>query len=251
MKFNGKLVAGALSAVMTISFASIAAGAVDYSEDPDYGLVADKPANVVTADTIVAAAAEDAVIDVENDKAVVNEEAIAAIANSESTITFVSDNCTISIEDIETVSEIDLGMAIDVVTDEDSDYPVDSIVIAPAQKGEFGMTLVVTIPAAALAELDAETAALYYVADDGTITKMPEEALTFDEDGCAIIRISHASEYVISTVDISTPANNNTTPGADSGNTTNPDTGAVIPMGIAAIAGASAVVAIIAAKKRK
>ena len=251
MKFNGKLIAGALSAVMTISFASIAAGAVDYSDDPDYGLVADKPANVVTADTIVAAAAtEDAVIFVETDKAVINEEAIAAIANSDSTITFASDNCTISIEDIETVSEIDLAMAIDVVADEDSDYPVDSIVIAPAQKGEFGMTLVVTIPADVLGDLDADKAALYYVADDGSVTKMSAEALTFDEDGCAIIRISHASEYVISTVDISKPANNNT-PGESNGNTTNPDTGAVIPMGIAAIAGASAVVAIIAAKKRK
>ena len=251
MKFNGKLIAGALSAVMTISFASIAAGAVDYSEDPDYGLVPEKPADVVTADVIAEAVKEDdAVIFVGNDKAVINEEAIAAIANSDNTVYFTNDNCVITIEDIETVSEINLAMAIDVVVDEESDYPVNSIVIAPAQKGEFGMTLVVTIPFTVLEDLDAEKAALYYVADDGSITKMPE-ALTFDELGNAIIRISHASEYVISTVDISTPANNNTTPGESNGNTTNPDTGAVIPMGIAAIAGASAVVAIVAAKKRK
>ena len=270
MKKFWKMIASAAIAASMVSMTAVSVGAVDYGQTPSYQepeKVPDKPettpetpVSVVTDDTVKEALkADEPVIYIEPEKASVKEDAIGEIAKSDKPVTFEAEEYAITIDPalITEVKAINLAMDISAGAEnsslaEDSgiEMPENAITLIPAQKGEFGMTLVVTIPADVLGDLDADKAALYYVADDGSVTKMSAEALTFDEDGCAIIRISHASEYVISTVDISKPANNNT-PGESNGNTTNPDTGAVIPMGIAAIAGASAVVAIIAAKKRK
>lgn len=150
------------------------------------GTSADAPATVVTdkaVDEAIAAATnsgskeatlfmtEDA-----NGKATVQEAAIAEIAKSDVTVTVevTSDSgtdysITIDPKLITKAKAINLTMDITVDTDEGAavsgvEVPAGSIVIAPAQKGEFGMTLQVTIPAAAVADVDTSNARLYYIA---------------------------------------------------------------------------------------
>lgn len=245
-KFSGKLIASLFTVAVMASAATVTASAVDYTEDPGY--TPEKPAEVVTEETISAVLKqEEPVVYIETKTATVKEDAIGAIAKSEKPVTFEAPDYSITVDPakITEVKAINLAMTI-TATEEKADVdgvavPANAVVIAPAQKGEFGMTLEVTVPAKSIGNIDKTKAALYYIADNGTVTKM-KDALTFDKDGNAVISISHASKYVVSDTEIK---------GTSAGGSDTPATGIVLPVALVALAGSSVVASAIAAKKRK
>lgn len=185
-------------------------------------------AGVVTAEEVenkiadaVKAGKEEVTISVAEDsttgKVTVQESAIADIAKSKVPVTFdvkpvsgTSYSVTIDPKSITSAKSVNLGMQILTGSDIsvaaaalDLEVPVtnDAIIIAPMMKGNFGMDLTVTLPASAVDGMDVDNAVLYYISDDGVITAL-EDALEVNADGSVSITISHASAYVISTVDL-------------------------------------------------
>lgn len=218
MKKFSKIIAGVIAATTMVSATTVFSSAVDYGNTPSYkepekvtesaGTTAETPAAIVTDDVITEAIKNEGVVHITSD-AVVKEDAIGAIAKSDVPVTFEADDYSITIDPalIEEVGAIDLSMDIAV---SDSDVEVDgvavpagAIVIAPAQKGNFGMTLKVTISAATVENLDADNLSLYYIDDDGNVTKLDSD-IEVNADGSVSVSISHASKYVVSDVDIST-----------------------------------------------
>lgn len=287
MKKLSKIIVSALVAASVASLAAVSVGAADYGVTPNYTTPStsedtndanseENPADVVTEDVVADAIANGDVINVTDD-AVVSEAAIGAIAEADEPVTFVTDTCTITIDPatITEVGAIDLTMEISVAGSADVngvDVPKSAIVIAPAQKGEFGMTLVVTIPAATVSDLDADNLYFYYISDDGEVTDLTD-ALTVNNDGSVSVSISHASEYVITDEEIEVASDDEAeddtddvaiddadddadddtdsvvdagTAGADD---TNPGTG--VALSTAALAAISAAAVAVTAKKRK
>lgn len=212
-KFNGKLLVSALLTSAMVSFASVSAFAANYAVDPGYdkpqqvteeaGTTPEKPTNVVTDDTIKEVLKSDApVVYIDSDKATVKEDAIGAIAKSDKSVTFEADEYSVTIDpaDIDEVKAINLAMDVDVC--DEGDYAYDAIVITPAQKGDFGMTVTVTIPAAKAKNLNTKSLFVYYVSDDGDVTLL-EDVVTVNADGSISVSISHASSYVITDEEIS------------------------------------------------
>ncbi len=185
-------------------------------------------AGVVTAKEVenkiadaVKAGKEEVTISVAEDsttgKVTVQESAVADIAKSPVPVTFdvkpasgTSYSVTIDPKSITNAKSVNLGMQILTGSDIsaaaaalDLEVPVtnDAIIIAPMMKGNFGMDLTITLPASAVDGMDVDNAVLYYISDDGEITAL-EDALTVNADGSVSITISHASAYVISTVDL-------------------------------------------------
>lgn len=185
-------------------------------------------AGVVTAEEVenkiadaVKAGKEEVTISVAEDsttgKVTIQESAIADIAKSTIPVTFdvkpvngTSYSVTIDPASITSAKSVNLGMQILTGNDIsaaaaalDLEVPVtnDAIIIAPMMKGNFGMDLTVTLPASAVDGMDVDNAVLYYISDDGVITAL-EDALAVNADGSVSITISHASAYVISTVDL-------------------------------------------------
>lgn len=216
MKKFSKIIAGVIAATTMVSATTVISSAVDYGNTPSYkepdkvteesGATDATPTEIVTDDVITEAIKNDAVVYITSD-AVVKEDAIGAIAKSDVPVTFEADDYSITIDPalIEEVGAIDLSMDIAV---SDSDVEVDgvavpagAIVIAPAQKGAFGMTLKVTISAATVEDLDTDNISLYYIDDDGNVTKLDSD-IEVNADGSVSISISHASKYVVSDVDL-------------------------------------------------
>lgn len=216
MKKFSKIIAGVIAATTMVSATTVISSAVDYGNTPSYkepekvtetaGTTVDAPAEIVTDDVITEAIKNDAVVYITSD-AVVKEDAIGAIAKSDVPVTFEADDYSITIDPalIEEVGAIDLSMDIAV---SDSEVEVDgvvvpagAIVIAPAQKGEFGMTLKVTISASTVEDLDTDNLSLYYIDDDGNVTKLDSD-IEVNADGSVSVSLSHASKYVVSDVDL-------------------------------------------------
>lgn len=236
MKKLNKRIATALIAAAMFAFTSVAASAADYGSTPSYptpsvpdssttddkeedkdvaGSTEDTAVTVVT-DSVIA----DIVADAEDGKATVyadaadvtiTEAAIGEIAKSEVVVTITTDEYEIEIDPslIEEVKEIDLTMVITVAEDEtdvdDVTVPANAIVIAPAQKGEFGMTVKVTIPAASVEGLDTDNLKLYYISDDGKV-ELIDSNVAVNADGSVSVSISHASKYVITDEDLEVAA---------------------------------------------
>lgn len=149
----------------------------------------------------------------DNGDAVVQEAAIAAIAKGDKPVTFDVDtdegvdySITIDPKSITDAKAINLGMVISVEPNstevEGADVTSGAILIYPAQKGDFGMTLNITIPASALEGINIENCQLYYVSDDGEVS-LVEDAITVSDDGSSItVSISHASYYVVTDIDL-------------------------------------------------
>ena len=291
MKKLSKIIVSALVAASVASLAAVSVSAADYgsvpsyptpstpsapstSEDTDNANSEKNPADVVTEDVVADAIENGGVVYVTED-ATVSEAAIGAIAEADEPVTFVTDTCTITIDPatITEVGAIDLTMAIDVAGSADVngvDVPKSAIVIAPAQKGEFGMTVVVTIPAATVSDLDTDNLYFYYISDDGEVTDLSED-ITVNDDGSVSVSISHASEYVITDEEIEVASDDEaeddtdddvTVDDADDDDTdsvvdagtadaddTNPGTG--VALGTAALAAISAAAVAVTAKKRK
>ena len=236
MKKFWKMIASAAIAASMVSMTVVSVSAADYGNPPSYsepekvpetpadpetpapGSTAEEPVKVVTDDTVKEALkADEPVIYVEAEKASVKEDAIGEIAKSDKPVTFVSEECSVTIDPalITEVKAINLAMEISVTNQdtinemfgEDSGIEFDgtAIAIEPAQKGDFGMTLSVTIPAAKVADLDVESVKVYYVSDDGEISLM-EDAVTINADGSISVAISHASGYIITDEEIEIPA---------------------------------------------
>jgi len=148
----------------------------------------------------------------DNGDAVVQEAAIAAIAKGDKPVTFDVDtdegvdySITIDPKSITDAKAINLAMVINVEPSstevEGADVTSGAILIYPAQKGDFGMTLNITIPASALEGINIENCQLYYVSDDGEVS-LVEDAISDNGDGSITVSISHASYYVVTDVDL-------------------------------------------------
>ncbi len=281
-KINGKLVVSAIIAAAMMSMTAVSAGAINYSGTG----TPTTPTPVVSptvSDNDVSDANKDndeKDIDVKEDadgNVPVQEAAIAEIANGDAPVTFdiesddgIDYSITIDPALVKEAKAINLAMDITVDAKVGTkasgvEIPAGSIVIDPKQKGEFGMTLQVNLPASALAGIDQATAKLYYINDKGEVTQMPDSALKFNADGSASVFIDHASQYVISSVSIllegdsqvdsgdatvvpDTGDNDGTVVDAGKQSDTNPHTGVALALG--ALAASAAAVAI-TAKKRK
>lgn len=238
MKKLNKRIATALIAAAMFAFTSVAASAADYGSVPSYpapsvpgssttdtstedkeedkdvaGSTEDTAVEVVT-DTVIAdiiAEAKDGKATVYADAAdvTVTETAIGEIAKSDVVVTIATKEYEIEIDPslIEEVKEIDLTMNITVADKEtdvdDVTVPANAIVIAPAQKGEFGMTVKVTIPAASVEGLDTDNLKLYYISDDGKV-ELVDSNVAINADGSVSVSISHASQYVITDEELET-----------------------------------------------
>jgi hypothetical protein len=146
-----------------------------------------------------------------NGKVTVQESAIAEIANSDVTVVIEVDGdvvdytVTIDPDLIDTPKAINIAMDIEIDTDEGEtvsgvEIPEGSVIIKPQQKGNFGMTLTVTIPASAFAGMNTGNLSLYYVSDNGEVSKLSDSQITVNADGSVSISISHASAYMISDI---------------------------------------------------
>lgn len=165
-------------------------------------------ANVVDEEAVKDAIANGTVIDVVvvDGKAMIQEAAIGEIAKGDKPVTFkVADDasgfdCYITIDpkSITTVQAINLAMNIQLV---DQGPLGEGVMITPAQKGDFGMTLNVTIEAGAFANINLAKANLYYVSDDAKVTLI-KNGFTVNKDGSVTTGLSHASAYVITDVDL-------------------------------------------------
>ena len=249
-KFTGKIFAGVFTAAIMASAAFVTVGAADYSANPDYGKPAAPAVEVKKDDvaTAVAAAKDNAdvkvvEIKVEDDKgAKLSKDVVTEIKGSTKPVAFKNDEYTVTIDPKKVTDKvpenIDLSMGVTPVAEEtklakDVTVPAGAVMVVPAAKGDFGMTVQVTVPANGI---DKTKAKLYYVADDGKVTEV-KDALKFEGDN-AVITISHASSYVISEE-------------AVKGKEGSPDTGVTLPIALVALAGGSVAVSAIAAKKRK
>jgi hypothetical protein len=262
-KFDKKFVASALLAGIVAASMTVSASAAGYWVPPVYPPVDDTttpddntgkeedkgdekdknesvPESIVSDSDIEAAIAsgEDLEVEVDdNGNAIVKESAIGEIAKQDEPFTFdvVDENSdtdytvTIDPAEIDITKDINLAMNIQILdSDEDVsdiDVPAGSIVIAPAMKGDFGMTLIITIPADALKDIDVASAELYYISDDGDVSLVPN-GLALNADGSVSIAISHASEYVISDVDLTAEGGDDTDD--DDGDDDDDDNGAII-----------------------
>ncbi len=234
-KLSSKFIASAVMAVvMSGVFAVSASAAIDYLTVPTYtppagGSSSQQTGNndsgntdsgntdtsddetdkseSVDASVVDESAVKDAIengdeidVVVEDGDAVVQEAAIGEIAKADAPVVFeVADDdsdidykIVIDPESIEDVKAINLAMNITTVS--------GNIVITPAQKGEFGMTLNVVIPVSAFDGIDLDIAELYYIADNGETTLIPDGFSVVGDE--VIIPISHASAYVISEIDL-------------------------------------------------
>lgn len=227
-KLNAKFIVSAIIAAAMASATAVSVSAdVDYPRAPVYAPVSgsttsatdtststgssdektDESTTVASEDAVEAAikAGKDVELKVADGKAAVSESAIGLIAAGDEAVTFDVDTddidytVTIDPSDIKEVKAINL--ALDVEVAEDDDTGATCIIITPAQKGDFGMTIQITLPAAAFEDIDLDAAELYYVNDDGEVS-LVADGLTVNSDGSVTIKISHASYYVISDVDL-------------------------------------------------
>lgn len=275
-----KKLASILTALVMAASMSITAFAVDYATDPKYGVAtteiavagstigasAAQPASVVTDGYMTEAlkAATVAPIYVSDAKAIVTKDTIAAIKAANKPVTFVAPDCSISIDPAKITAvkaDLDLSMTITASAAQKTvssvTIPGNSIIIAPAAKGEFGAELAITISKGSLNGIDLSKAKIYYIADDGTVKDLG--ALVVAANGSVTITISHASQYVLSATPIAAAAV--TTAATAAAITTastvaavNPKTGSAqtAPMlALVALLGLSSIAVVVKAKKAK
>lgn len=189
------------------------AGSTDSGSKTDDDTTDETDTSESTVGSVVSESAVNAAIEsgdpilvtAEDGSAAIQEAAIGAIANSDSPVSFVvSDDAsgfdyvvTIDPDSITEVKAIDIAVSLKA----GSISGVEGVAIVPAQSGDFGMTLAITIPAAAVKDLDPDGIMLFYISDDNQITDVTD-ALTVNDDGSVTIAISHASSYVITDVDL-------------------------------------------------
>lgn len=206
-----------LSALLLTAALSTTAFATDYATDPKYnvptnevatatsdaGKTLAKPAAVVTDSSITEALKATApIVYVKATQAVVTKDTIAVLKAATKTVSFVSSGFTITIDPAKITAvkaDLDLSLAMTKTTAETTvgtaKVPANAFVIDPAATGDFGLEMAITVTKAQLGTIDTAKAKLYYIGDDGKVTEMGK--LTVNADGSVLVKITHASEYVI------------------------------------------------------
>ena len=266
-----KKIASLITALVLAASMSLTVSATDYAKDPQYGVPTNeiatvgsgigatsaKPASVITDGYITEAlkATTVAPIYVNDNKAIVTKDTIAAIKTASKPVTFVAPSYSITVDPAKitgVTADLNLGMTIATtsakLTVSSVSVPANALIIEPAASGNFGMELAITINKSTLNGIDVSKSKMYYIADDGKVTDMG--ALTVADDGSVTIKISHASQYVISETAL-VSATAAVTTAATTATAANPATGEPAAPMLAAVAllGLSSIV--IAAKSKK
>lgn len=198
--FKGWYYDAALSQAVTFPF----------TLDKDYTLNARWATTVVPDDLFDNVIADDEpyVALTEDTGTAISEKAIAAIKESTTPVKIeLPSGLVLSIDPAtitEDVQELDLNIDVTATTDEMTTtegivIPANSIYIAPAAHGDFGLAVsfVKTKEELAAAGIDStEGLKLWYIADDGTVSN--KGTLTKGEDGSVTVTISSASSYALS-----------------------------------------------------
>ncbi len=294
-KLNLKFIASLIAAGIVAS-AAVSASAADYGWTPHYvpadsststgstdGATATDPAKnatIIGISDVESAIKNGKPIEVtvdDNGDVIVTEAAIGVIAKGDVAVTIkVSDpnsdtdyEIVIDPALIKEVTQINIAMKITIPTEDKTvdgvEVPAGSVIIEPAQKGDFHMTLEIIIPSDAFDAIDLDEAGLYYV-NDGDVEE--QDGLTVNKNTVSVL-LSHASAYVITDVDLTageveidekddTKTNNggssntgkddNTVTVNGNGSDKNPITGTTLALGSLAVFAAAAAVT---SKKRK
>lgn len=296
-KLNLKFIASLIAAGMVAS-AAVSASAANYGWTPSYA-PADtstasgstdastdtstdtsvKKATIIDVDAVKEAVKSgkpiEATVD-DDGNVIITEAAIGEIAKGDVAVTIkVSDpnsdtdyEIVIDPALIKTVTQINIAMKLTIPAEDSEvdgvEVPAGSVVIEPAQKGDFKMTLQIIIPSEAFDAIDLDEAELYYV-DDGEVEI--EDGLEVGKKSVSV-SISHASAYVITDVDLTageveidekddtetnsgssnTGKDDNTVVVNGNGTDKNPITGTTLALGSLAVFAAAAVAT---SKKRK
>jgi len=288
MKMSAKKIIActALAAAMTASTA-VSAGAVDYASKPNYTPPASQPSasspiysapgrSVISAISKIAESnikdalssslktGHDPVVYVSGATISLNADAVASIINAGKSVTFSAGKYSVTIDPstVFDVKDVNIAMALYVGEKNTNvngvSVPAGSMVISPRQKGDFGMTMDVRIPSSQLKGLDLKKANLYFISENGTVTKV-DNALTVGKNGSATVSLTHGAMYVISDKDLlrQLPIENVE---AFDGMLTNETTEIIdsetssadgIVLGAAALAAVSAAVLAVSAKKKR
>ena len=217
----------ALAAAMTAS-AAVSAGAVDYASKPSYTPPASQSSSPVysapgrSSMTAISKIAEsdiagaitsslktkhDAVVYVSGANISLNADSVAAIANAEAPITFSAGKYSVTIDPSTVFDVKDINIAMALYVGENStnvngvSVPAGSVVISPRQKGDFGMTMKVRIPSSQLKGVDLKKANLYFISENGVVTKV-DDALTVNTNGSVAVSLTHGAMFVISDKDL-------------------------------------------------
>lgn len=256
----------AIVTVAMVSLLSVSAFATDYPSEPDGseyittpddgdGKTAKTPASIPQASVVKDAITNKTPVYV-TDNAVVKAEVISAIADAEAPVTFVAANgvsMTIDPKTITAVKDLNLSFAItdgsdakDVPSTVSTDVLAKSLVIKPADVGNFGLTVKLTIPAATIpTNVDVSKAHLYYIDDNGKIKDYG--AVIVNEAGDVEVEISHASQYVITAEKLEVTAGQS---GTDDNNGTNENPGTGVTLSVTATIVTLAAVVLTKARKK-
>jgi hypothetical protein len=315
-KLNAKFIASSVLAVIAASVMAVSAGAASYIVPPagkPYAPVApatepekvetpgetDKSPIVVTGSVIGESIIKDAISSgrpieatISDGKLIIPEAAIAAIKEGGKLITInvsgsdIPYTVTIDPKDIDEVKDVNIAMNIRAGLPDGissgTDLSKGVIFIGPEMKGTWPIALGLTIPASALKDMDFDKIGFYYIDDYKKIFDYSDDIVKNEKDkSITIVRLRHASAYVLSDVDLTAPEDGDidagldidddddgeiiddvtidepsTTTGKDDtsvvvnagGNDTNPVTGTTLALGSLAVFAAAAVAT---SKKRK
>lgn len=198
MKKISKTMAAALAAWMAVSAMSAAAYAAGYGNAPSSGpsysntvvYVSNSEVKVISQKLMQASIDSGKEITIKSDDAKIDTKAMELIKKQKGPVVFKSKEFTVSIDpkSITTAKSINLGMKLDL-------FPEAGVIsIDPVQKGNFGLEMVVTIPASALKDFNLKGLKFYYVSSDGKRKELKE--FTVNKDGSLSFKLSHASSYV-------------------------------------------------------
>lgn len=129
-------------------------------------------------------------ITITTDSSKINAKAMQVLRKQKEPVVFKNKEFTVSIDPktITIAREINLGMKLDL-------FPEAGVIsIDPVQKGDFGLEMTVTIPAASLKDFNLKGLRFYYVSSNGKRKELKE--FTVNEDGSLSFTLSHASSYV-------------------------------------------------------
>jgi hypothetical protein len=132
---------------------------------------------------------------------IITEELLQIIIESEKVVQFELPNgltVTIDPEKITDIPEsfnLNVGLQVTATACETLNLPANSIVITPAEHGEFGFELSITIPEEKLQGLPANGIRLFHIDEDGKVSTKGRSDR--NSDGSMTITIDSASRYVI------------------------------------------------------
>lgn len=230
-------------------------------------------ASILTEETIAEAVAqailsgEDITVEMATDKKgnlTLMEDTIAKLVEGGIPVTLKVDavkkgemdyEVTIDPKDIKDVGAMNLGMSIKKTSKVSSvngvKVPTGAVVIKPKAKGDLGATVKVTVPKDAIAGMKVENVRLYAVSPDGSVVKLPDNAIKINPDGSVEILVDTGDlDLVISDKDVAKAAKKHgkSKGTKSSARTVNTKSAAVLGMiDLSAISAA----AIVAKKKKK